>query len=236
MIRKVDFAKARASKRYQNVFRKKNPLVSVCIPTYNRSSLLVNRSLKSVLNQTYKNLEIIVIGDCCTDNTEEVVKSLNDPRILFENLSERGQYPSDPFLRWLVAGSFPSNRALELASGDFITHLDDDDAYKPVRIESLVNFAKKTNADFIFHPFWWEREPNKWFLNNQKELKLGSVTTSSIFYHKWFKRILWDPNCYLSGEPGDWNRVRRIKSLGIKVKRYPAALTEHFHEMTNTND
>lgn len=230
MINKIDFAKIRSSESYREVFRKKNPLVTVCIPTFNQSSLLLNRSLRSVLNQTYKNLEIIVIGDCCTDNTEEVVTSINDRRILFENLSERGNYPSEPHLRWLVAGSVPSNRALELASGDFITHLDDDDEYMPERIESLVNFAQRKRADFIFHPFLWEKESDQWLINEIKELRLGSITTSSIFYHKWFRKIHWDPNCYLLGEPGDWNRVQRIKSLGIRAKRYPFVLTKHYQE------
>jgi len=58
----------------------KIPTVSVIIPTYNRAHL-VGRAIRSVLNQTFQDFEIIVVDDGSTDNTEEVVKSFNDPRI-----------------------------------------------------------------------------------------------------------------------------------------------------------
>ncbi len=59
-----------------------NPTVSVIIPTYNRANL-VSRAIKSVLNQTYQDFEIIVVDDCSEDNTEEIVKSFNDSRIRY---------------------------------------------------------------------------------------------------------------------------------------------------------
>jgi glycosyltransferase involved in cell wall biosynthesis len=193
----------------------------------------VNRSLRSVLNQTYKNLEIIIIGDCCTDNTEEVVAALNDQRIRFVNLPQRGQYPSDPNLRWMVAGTVPTNHALELATGDYITHLDDDDEFAADRIEKLVEFISKTQADFVYHPFLWEAAPDNWIINDAIPLELGKVTTSAIFYHKWLKQIPWDTNAYLVGEPADWNRVRRMLEIGVKAERHSEALTRHHRERTN---
>ena len=61
------------------------PLVSVIIPTYNRGRLILD-SVTSVLNQTYKNIELIVVDDCSTDNTEEILKSINDSRIKYVKL------------------------------------------------------------------------------------------------------------------------------------------------------
>ena len=55
-------------------------LVSVCINAYN-SADVIGETLESVLNQTYKNLQIIVVDDCSTDNTAEIVKSYDDDRI-----------------------------------------------------------------------------------------------------------------------------------------------------------
>src|SRR5262249_3071656 len=101
------------------------PLVSVCIPTYNRPRLLTERSITSVLAQTYTNLELIVVGDGCTDETEEAIAGIEDSRLRFVNLPTRGVYPSDPVRRWMVAGTPAINRALALAQGDYITHLDD---------------------------------------------------------------------------------------------------------------
>ncbi len=79
-----------------------HPLVTVVVPTYNRAGLLVERCIPSILSQTYDNFELIIVGDCCTDQTEELVAQIKDPRLKFYNLTERGQYPSEPHRRWMV--------------------------------------------------------------------------------------------------------------------------------------
>ena len=68
---------------------KNNNSIDIILPTYNRSLMLKERSIPSVLNQTYKNFRLIIIGDCCRDDTEKVVKSFNDDRIFFTNLNFR---------------------------------------------------------------------------------------------------------------------------------------------------
>ena len=214
---------------YTQAYAKTAPLVTVCIATYNRANLLVHRSLRSIINQTYSNLQIIVIGDSCTDETEDVIRAFNDPRIYFENLPQHGMYPTDPYQRWLVAGTMPANRALELAKGDFVTHLDDDDEFVPNRIERLVEYAIYTKSDFIFHPFLWEHAPGQWVTNEARSLVHSNVTTSSVFYHHWFKYVPWDINAYLIGEPGDWNRFKKAIELGAKIARCPNALTLKFN-------
>ena len=62
-------------------------LVSVIIPTYNRA-YCINKSIQSVLDQTYKNIELLVIDDCSDDNTEEVIKQFNDNRIRYIKLKK----------------------------------------------------------------------------------------------------------------------------------------------------
>lgn len=224
------FQQDRKLKSYQEVYEKEKPLVSYCMNTYNRGNLLFERSLKSILNQNYKNIEIIIIGDCCTDNTESVIKQMDDERIQFINLSERGHYPEEPEWRWLVAGTIPMNQALSMAKGDFITHLDDDDEHSPDRIKRLVEFIHKTKADLLWHPFRYETEKGKWRLNAAENFRKTEVTTSSIFYHKWFRQIPWDIDAYKYREPGDWNRLRKIKYLGATTVRYPESLLNHFRE------
>ncbi len=208
-----------------------SPLVSVCVATYNRCDLLVNRCLRSILDQTYQNLEVVVVGDHCSDNTPMVLGNFDDPRVRFVNLEQRGNYPKEPHRRWMVAGSVAMNRGLELAQGDYVTHLDDDDEFLPDRIERLVEFARQEQADFVFHPFWYEEPNGTWTLINAEDLRLGQVTTSAIFYRSWLKQIHWNPESHLLEEPGDWNRFRRIKYLGARCIRYPEPLTRHFREM-----
>lgn len=225
MVTKNDFLQASSTEEYKKIYDLQQPLVSICIPTYNRADTLLNCSLKSAVQQTYTNLEIIVVGDCCTDHTADVIREFNDPRIKFENRASRGEYPEETYQRWLVAGSIPTNRALELATGHFITHLDDDDEFSQDRIERLVNFARETRADLIYHPFYYLINSEQWVLNDAEPLMCAKITTSSMFYHHWLKCIPWDPKSYLLNEPGDWNKVRRMVELGIKTARYPETLT-----------
>jgi len=225
-----EFAVERRQPEYHSAFDAEQPLVSVCVGTYNRSALLVGRCLKSLVSQTYEHLEIIVVGDCCTDDTPQAVAALGDPRIRFVNLPQRGPYPEDPRLRWMVAGTMPFNHALGIARGRFITHLDDDDEHAPDRVERLLRFAQQQRADVVFHPFDWERRPGRWKINPARDFAHGQVTTSSIFYHAWLKRIPWDVDAHRYREPGDWNRLRKFRYLGARILRYPEPLLRHYKE------
>ncbi len=205
------------------------PLVSVCVATYNRPDLLVNRCLHSILTQTYAKLDVCVVGDGCGWETQSAMAKIKDPRVRFHNLCRRGNYPTNATRRWMVAGTAASNEALRLAHGDYITHLDDDDEFLPERIERLVAFAKASHADFIWHPFWYESDRG-WVFRACEQLFLGSVTTSSVFYRSWFKRIPWDVNAHMMLEPGDWNRFRCIKYFQPVMVRYPEPLLRHYCE------
>jgi hypothetical protein len=190
------FLGAKQSHEYGRPYDAVRPLVTVGVGTYNRRDLLVQRCLRSLLAQTYDNLEIIVVGDGCTDGTGDAVADLRDPRIRFENLPSRGPYPDDPELRWMVAGTMPMNRALSLATGDFVTHLDDDDEHSSDRVEKLLHFMRETRADLVYHPFQWERQPGRWQVNPAREFRWTQVTTSSIFYHRWLACVPWDASAY----------------------------------------
>lgn len=225
-----DLAQDRMSNEYQSIFSMDQPLVSVCVGTYNRAELLTNRCIPSILDQTYQNLEVLVVGDACSDDTADRIAAIGDPRLRFVNLPQRGQYPENPRLRWMVAGTQSVNHALRLARGAFITHLDDDDEYLPNRIEALVRFAQDRRLDLIWHPFLAERVDGTWYERECGEFQMGGITTSSSFYHRWFSRIEWNPRAYRWREPGDWNRFRKFKYLGVNAERYPEYLLKHYKE------
>jgi glycosyltransferase involved in cell wall biosynthesis len=101
------------------------PMVSIILPTFNRP-LYMAQALSSAVRQRYDNLEIIVVNDGGCD-VSSIVKSFNDPRIIFINRREnRGK-------------AFSLNEALAAAKGKYIAYLDDDDIYYPHHIETLVN-------------------------------------------------------------------------------------------------
>jgi glycosyltransferase involved in cell wall biosynthesis len=118
-------------------------LVSVIIPTYNRGQL-VFRAIKSVLNQTYKNLEIIIVDDGSTDDTEEIVKKFSDERIKYI------RYPKNRGL------SFARNTGIRNSKGDFVAFLDSDDEYIPEKIEKTLRVFKNSSKDLglVASNFW----------------------------------------------------------------------------------
>lgn len=110
--------------------------VSVIIPAYNTEQY-IHKAIASVLAQTLTNIEVIVVDDCSTDNTVEVVQSFTDPRVkLLLNPKNLG------------AGG-ARNRALEAATGKWVAVLDSDDWYAPERLERLAKIGEEKNADFI---------------------------------------------------------------------------------------
>lgn len=105
------------------------PKVSVIIPTYNRARY-IGDSIRSVLFQTYRNFEIIVVDDGSTDDTTNVIEAISDPRLRYIQQENRGR-------------SKARNLALSLARGTFITFLDSDDLYLPNKIELQVDYLTK---------------------------------------------------------------------------------------------
>lgn len=226
---------ARQTTEFQAVFTATEPLVSVIIATHNRAQLLLERSLPSLLGQSYKNLQVIVVGDQCTDGTFDQLQHVRDPRLVYLNLEERDPYPTDSYKRWMVAGSPAMNAGLRRATGDFVTHLDDDDSHPKHRIELLVSEAQSRRAELLWHPFNRQQLDGSWLRVESPTFSPGLVTTSSVFYHSWFKRIEWDTRSYLSMEPGDWGRFRKFVWLGARAERVNDSLLDHYLETLERN-
>jgi glycosyltransferase involved in cell wall biosynthesis len=106
-------------------------MISVIIPTYN-SARFIGNAIKSVRDQTYSDLEIIVVDDGSTDNTEDTVRSISDRRIRYIKTPNQGNY-------------FARNRGLEEAKGNFVAFLDADDVFLPEKLA-------KQMAQFIWEP------------------------------------------------------------------------------------
>ena len=113
---------------------RKEPLVSIITPLYN-SEKYIGETIESVLNQTYKNWEMLIIDDCSKDNGVKIVNNyiLKDKRIkLFRNEKNEGV-------------SFSRNRAIDLSQGKYIAFLDSDDLWKKEKLEKQISFMEKNN-------------------------------------------------------------------------------------------
>jgi hypothetical protein len=222
------FRAARLTESYRSVFQMESPLVSVCITTVDRGALLQERALASAIVQTYQNIEVIVVGDCCEDDTAERVASFGDARFRFINLAARGPYPPPGRARWMVAGTHSINTALQLSNGQLVTHCDEDDTMEPQRIEVLVKSLQAAEADVVYHPFLWQAVDGSWLVLGEGAFEHAQVTTGSVLYHRWLANIPWDVYAYRRGEPGDWNRFRKFKALGAKTHFVPEVLGSHW--------
>lgn len=120
-----------------------NPLVSVIIPTYNRAHL-VKRAIDSVLKQTYKNFEIIVVDDASSDNTEQIINLFADRRIIYIKQEKN------------MGVAAARNAGIKKARGKYIAFLDSDDEFCAGKIESVLEkfSVLKDNTTLIFTNGW----------------------------------------------------------------------------------
>lgn len=135
---------------YELAFTDPEPLVSIVIPTFDRPDTLATRSIPSALAQTYRNVEVLVIGDGAAPATEQAVTRFDDPRVRYFNRPVRGPYPADPDALRKVAGGPPFNEGLRRARGRWIAPLADDDAFRPHHVETLLRAAQGQRYEFCY--------------------------------------------------------------------------------------
>ena len=116
-----------------------DPLISTVIPAYNQGHFLVE-AIESVLNQTWTNLEVVVVNDGSTDNTIDILKKMagKDQRIRWFDQKNQG---------FAVA----MNRAIEESHGEYIAHLDSDDVMEPDKIELQMEALRKDSEVDLVH-------------------------------------------------------------------------------------
>ena len=113
-------------------------LVSVIMPSYNTAEY-ISESIASVREQTYTDWELIIVDDCSTDNTDEIVKPfLSDKRIKYMKNETNG------------GAAVSRNRALREAKGKWIAFLDSDDQWHPEKLEKQIGFMKKNGYKFTY--------------------------------------------------------------------------------------
>ncbi len=159
-----------------------NPSVSVIIPAYNTEAYIA-RAIESVLEQTEKNIELIVVDDASTDKTLEIVKGFSDKRIkILVNNQNRGQ-------------NFCTNLAIKEAQGNWIARLDADDWYAVDRLEKLLNIAYDQNIDMIADDIY--------FIQDGKTFPWSTLLVQSKF--KITENFKVNPIFFVEKDvPGSW--------------------------------
>lgn len=201
------------------------PLVSVIIPTYNRGQLILD-SVNSVLNQTYKNIELIVVDDCSTDGTKEIIESIKDFRIKYIKLGKKS------------GACVARNKGIEKSTGEFIAFNDSDDLWLPEKINSQLDFLNKNNADVALCKMECRTPENKFihnFPNIEQDkqisfielLKYNSASTQTLFgKSECLKNIMFDATM---PRLQDWDEVLRL-SLKFRVFYQNKILVQTFFQ------
>lgn len=116
------------------MLNEKKPTVSIILPTYNRAHL-VGRAIKSILDQTYQDFEIIVVDDGSRDNTEERINSFTDTRIIYVKHQQN------------KGGSAARNTGIKLAKGRYIAFQDSDDEWLPRKLELQIKAFEVASSE-----------------------------------------------------------------------------------------
>lgn len=180
--------------------------VSVIIPMHNSSKYILE-CVDSVINQTYKNLEIILIDDKSTDDTLKKVLSVNDKRIKLIKFKKN------------EGAAKARNKGIEEATGDYICFLDSDDYWVKEKIEKQVDFIK--DKAFIYSKYLYLRNGKTHVANVPKSLtynqllRNSAIFTSTVMLNMKYlnKKDIYMPDIKMGQDYGCWYKV--LKKVNI---------------------
>lgn len=156
--------------------------ISVLIPVYN-SEKHIARCIKSIINQTYSNIEIVIVNDGSTDGTQNIIEELDEKRIKLINIQNKG-----------VANA--RNQALANATGEYITFVDSDDYIQNDYIQILYENMKKYEADItVCNCINYIEETKEQIHKNFGITEIKQYETKeaveSLFYHNYLRHSPW---------------------------------------------
>jgi len=194
-------------------------LISIVMPAYN-SEKYIRNSIKSVINQTYKNWELIIIDDYSTDNTVSIIEEFQNKNIhLIKNKKNSG-------------AAISRNKGIKLAKGNYIAFLDSDDLWNKEKLEKQINFMKSNNYDFTYTSFTYLKErktkkviiPEK--LTYKESLKNTIILTSTVMINlkNIQKKIVYMPNIRKGQDTATWWNILKnnyiAHGLNMSLTKY----------------
>lgn len=179
-------------------------MISVVIPSYNRANT-IKRAVESVLEQTYTDLEVIVVDDCSDDDTEAAVSTIGDLRVRYERLDKRS------------GACVARNRGIEVSHGEYIAFQDSDDKWLPGKLEIQLKAMTDNDADVCFcrlkrhytgkdnrTVLWPESLTEDGFMDHVRLRRRSYASTQTIIARRHvFDDVLFDPGVVKS-QDYDW--------------------------------
>lgn len=202
-------------------------MVSIITPAYN-SEKFIAETIQSVLAQTYQNWELLIVDDCSTDKTAEIISRFQDSRIkYFHNYTNKGS-------------AFSRNLALQKAKGKWIAFLDSDDLWHPEKLEKQIEFMKKNNYRFSYTNYCEIDETSKerGILISGPEVITKKMMTAycwpgclTVMYDAEFLGLMQTADIKINEEYALWIKITQktncylLKENLAKYRRHKGSLT-----------
>jgi glycosyltransferase involved in cell wall biosynthesis len=188
-----------------------SPQVTVILATYNRSSVL-RHAISSTLGQTFTDFELLVIGDGCTDDSEQVASESGDPRVRWINLPVNSGHQTTP-----------NNEGLRQARGEIIAYHGHDDLWLPHHLAIMVDALQTTGADLAYSLcFLVPREGAGWVRLPHRELGAYAPPLCVVHRNTLTERIGgWRHHRELGTTPPDVELWRRAHASGAELTFVP---------------
>jgi glycosyltransferase involved in cell wall biosynthesis len=226
---------ARSDTGYAKAWDDPEPLITVTLATLGRPDMLLERSLPSILGQTYERLEVVVVGDDAGPETERAVASVGDERIRYVDLGPRFEWTDDSRKQWLVGATRPRNAAVRMARGAWIAQSDDDDTLHPECLATLLERARAERAEAVYGRVRIHGRVRK-FQVGEFPPALGEFSWAAGMYHaglRFFERELVAAEFDV---PGDWWLAERMLRVGVRFAMAPEVLSEVYPSRRATSE
>lgn len=210
------------------------PKVSIITSTYNRGKTYLPKAIRSVLRQSFKDFEHIIVDDCSTDETEKIVEAFADPRIKYIRLPKNSG-----------SDTKPKNTGILASEGKYICYLDDDCSFRRDHVKVLYEFLENhKEIDVAYGDFWIIDESKKDDLGqpgvrmdfDTQFLMIRNFIDTSVVMHR--REAVFDVGGWDETLPKfvDWNLWTRMTKAGKRFKRIPLIITDYVaHENTKSN-
>lgn len=188
--------------------------ISVILPVYNGSANL-EKSIESVLAQTYKNIELIIVDDCSTDCSPDIIRTYADKDKRVKTIRNHSNQKLPKSL----------NIGFRKAKGDYYTWTSDDNYYKKDAFEKMVSCLERSSNVALVYADYTEvdaddREIKKVHLKEPQKMGFGNVVGACFLYRKEIAKKAgeYDPDLFLAEDYEYWIRIKKEGKL------------EHIHE------
>lgn len=202
------------------------PTVSVVMSTYNRAERFLPQAIESVLSQTYKDFELIIVDDCSTDSTQQVVESYQDERIRYIKLDENSG-----------SDTKPKNVGISAAHGKYIAYIDDDCEWYSYHLEILASHLDNNPSvdvaycDMILYnaddPTALPSKGISLDFNSQFLLRRNFIDTSCVIHRK---EMAYNVGGFDQTLPKfvDWNMWVRMMKWGARFDHVAVVATKYY--------